>query len=473
MAKYFLLVKIFSRAKGSRVTRAAAYRAGEKIRDERTSESYNYSKRKDIVHSEIILPSGVADNPDIAWARDREKLWNAVEKAGTRRNSRLGREVLVILPPEISAAKRTELARTFAVELAEKYRNAVDFAVHEPRAGSDQRHHHAHVLMTTREITPKGLGTRTILDLSGTERRARGLGPSKNDLLWIRERWAQLTNGALLEAGIQQRVDHRSYFAQGLDRDPAPAMPQKVFYAERQYGRTRAGDEIRARHRERVEARLQGRGALERVLRRQKEEKNRLATRQLREKGRLPKTIAYGALNRDERNQLRRQHYQANKDEFNERRRQSSREMVATDGTQKSRLEIRRERRREQVQRLSADERESVREKARAQYRNRVAIKKQRELSAAASQEPGRTPTAEESARNWLAYRETHGPGPTAEESARNWLAYRETHGPGPTAEESARNYLAYREAENQRASKELEHEESNNRRDLDYDASL
>src|SRR5882757_3879935 len=197
MAKYFLYVKVFSRGKGSRVTRAAAYRAGERIRDERTSESYNYSKRKDIVHSEIIPPAGLADHPDIAWARDRAKLWNAVEKAGTRRNSRLGREVLVILPPEISAASRTELARTFAVELAEKYRNAVDFAVHEPRAGSDQRHHHAHVLMTTREVTPEGLGPRTALDLSGTERRARGLGPSKTDYLLTRERWAQLTNEAL------------------------------------------------------------------------------------------------------------------------------------------------------------------------------------------------------------------------------------------------------------------------------------
>jgi hypothetical protein len=42
MAKYFLYVKVFSRGKGSRVTRAAAYRAGERIRDERTSEVYNY-----------------------------------------------------------------------------------------------------------------------------------------------------------------------------------------------------------------------------------------------------------------------------------------------------------------------------------------------------------------------------------------------------------------------------------------------
>src|SRR5213082_3113529 len=58
MAKYFLHVKIFSRRKGSRVTRAAAYRAGERIRDERTSEVYNYSDRQDVLHKEIGQVSG-------------------------------------------------------------------------------------------------------------------------------------------------------------------------------------------------------------------------------------------------------------------------------------------------------------------------------------------------------------------------------------------------------------------------------
>jgi hypothetical protein len=363
---------------------------------------------------------------------------------------------LVILPPEISVAKRTELARTFALELAEKYRNAVDFAVHEPRAGSDQRHHHAHVLMTCREVTPKGLGTRTILDLSGTERRARGLGPSKDDLLWIRERWAQLTNGALLEAGIREQVDHRSYFAQGLDRDPAPAMPQKVFYAERMHGRTSAGDEIRARHRERVEARLKGKGALEQTLRKQKEEGRRLAIRRFREKSQLPKTVAYGALTRDERNQLRRQGYQVNKDAINQRRRQKSQELVCLDDqTQKSGLEIRRERRREQYRAMSEDEREKMRESARIQYRNRVAVKKERELSTAAAPKPPPAPTAEESARKWQAYRENLGQGPTAEESAKKWLADRESRGQRPTAEESAKNWKADRESRGQRPTAE------------------
>jgi len=425
VAKYFLLVKVFSRAKGSRVTRAAAYRAGERIHDERTSESYNYSDRKDIVHSEIILPDGVAQSPDIEWARNRAKLWNAAEKAGNRRNSRLGREVLVILPPEIDAAGRTQLARKFAVELSEKYRNAVDFAVHEPRARSDERHHHAHLLMTTREVTPKGLGTRTILDLSGTERHARGLGPSKDDLLWIRKRWADLTNQALAEAGLSQRVDHRSYRLQGLDRDPAVALPQKVFYAERQHGRTVAGDEIRARHRERVEARQRGDEALRHVLERQKDDARRAMSRTAPEQH-----LPHGALNRDELNALRRQQYQENKHALNERRRQSQQKLVRVDdNTLKSRLELRREKRRQQVAEMSEEQREAERAKARQQYRNRVANAEKR------------PPTAEESVRNWLEYRKTHGPGPTAEESAQNWLARWQQQGSsGTSAREDEQN---------------------------------
>jgi hypothetical protein len=37
MTKYFLLLQAVSRSKGSRLTRAVAYRTGERIRDERTN----------------------------------------------------------------------------------------------------------------------------------------------------------------------------------------------------------------------------------------------------------------------------------------------------------------------------------------------------------------------------------------------------------------------------------------------------
>ena len=87
MAKFFCRVKVFSRGRGGRITRAAAYRAGERIRDERTSHSYNYSKRQDIVHTEITLPSDLANRPDMEWARDRTRLWNEVEMQSDRRKA--------------------------------------------------------------------------------------------------------------------------------------------------------------------------------------------------------------------------------------------------------------------------------------------------------------------------------------------------------------------------------------------------
>jgi hypothetical protein len=202
MATYFLRSRHVSRSKGARVTRAAAYRAGERIHDERTSEVYDYSDRRDVAYKEVVLSSDLDVRNDMAWAKDRSTLWNAAEHAGLRRNSRLAREWLMLLPPELTAPQRIHLVRTFARELADKYRCAVDVSVHTPRPGADRRNHHAHLLMTTREVTPDGLGPRTTLELGGRERHLLGLaGSSRAEYLSIRERWAQVTNQALREAG--------------------------------------------------------------------------------------------------------------------------------------------------------------------------------------------------------------------------------------------------------------------------------
>jgi hypothetical protein len=84
MANYFLHVKTFSRGNGSRVTKAAAYRAGERIRDERTSAVYDHTARTDVAHAEIVLPRECADRVDMEWALDRSRPWNAAEHVGRR-----------------------------------------------------------------------------------------------------------------------------------------------------------------------------------------------------------------------------------------------------------------------------------------------------------------------------------------------------------------------------------------------------
>jgi hypothetical protein len=70
MAIYFLHVKLFTRGTGSSVTKAAAYRAGERVRDERSGAVYNYSKRTGVAHSQILLPA-ITGRIDMEWARER------------------------------------------------------------------------------------------------------------------------------------------------------------------------------------------------------------------------------------------------------------------------------------------------------------------------------------------------------------------------------------------------------------------
>jgi hypothetical protein len=448
MATYFLRSKHISRSKGARVTQAAAYRAGERICDERTSEVHDHSDRTDVAYKEVTLPANLDGRDDMAWSQDRSTLWNAAEHAGRRRNSRLAREWLVLLPPELTSQQRIQLVRTFARELADKYRCAVDVCVHKPRPGADRRNNHAHLLMTTREVTPDGLGARTSLELGGRERHLLGIpGSSRDEYVAIRERWAQVTNQALQHAGVAARVDHRSFERQGINREPTPTIPEKVFYAElRSQTRSAAGDEIRARHRERVEARLKGGDELARVLQRQKASLRERAVEDSKRREARPKQIRWGALTREERNEKRRERYLARRaiqklDTVGEAKRRETARLSFRARMQQNPEAVREARR--QWRKAHAKEVNGKQQEYRKKHAQELAQKrreyrrvhaeeenrKQRERRQRGA-EPGlsksSSPTADESAQRWKAYRESHGPGPTPEESARNWLAFRE-----------------------------------------------
>jgi ATP-dependent exoDNAse (exonuclease V) alpha subunit len=256
MAIYFLNMKIFGRSGGSSAASAAAYRAGERIRDERTGKTFDHSDRQDVMHKEIVLPSQFADE-EMPWARQRSSLWNSAESAETRKNARVAREYLVALPAELPPVRRVQLVREFSQELAERYRFAVDFSIHAPRdfPGSDPRNFHAHLLATTREVTIDGLGPKTTLDMNDENRRKLGLEPAITELLHVRERWASAANESLKDADIGARIDHRTLAAQGIDREPGLHIPRVAFEMERHGYRSVVADRLR----EEYQARLQGR----------------------------------------------------------------------------------------------------------------------------------------------------------------------------------------------------------------------
>jgi len=201
-----------------------------------------------------MLPRELAKE-NLDWARNRASLWNSVESAESRKNARVAREIQVNLPHELPAERRVALARAFSQEVSDHYKVAVDLAVHEPRPSGDPRNHHAHLLMTTREVSPAGLGAKAGLELSIHERTKLALPSSSQEFTAIRERWATITNEALAEANIEARVDHRSLAEQGIDREPRPHIPFAAYKIERAGKHSEVAESIRADYNARVQAR--------------------------------------------------------------------------------------------------------------------------------------------------------------------------------------------------------------------------
>ena len=242
-----------SRTSGRSAPAAAAYRSGERIRDERTRKLHNFGRRTDVTHTEIFLPSHLKEG-EAAWARDRSRLWNAAEAAERRRNSVVAQEYQISLPHQLTASQRLELARKFSRELADRHGSAIDLAVHNPRPDNDPRNFHAHLLATTREVTPAGLASKTGLQLSFDESLRRGMGGA-GEMMAIRERLASLTNDAFKAAGLDIRVDHRSLAAQGINREPMREIPFAQLQMERRAVRLEIIERMRAQYRNRIAAR--------------------------------------------------------------------------------------------------------------------------------------------------------------------------------------------------------------------------
>ena len=212
MAIYHLSMKPISRASGRSAVAAAAYRAAEKLENARDGIVHDFSRRGGVEHAEIVLPK----DSDVDWARDRSALWNAAEAAEKRKDARVAREIEVSLPHELTGEQRLALTREFAQGLADRYGVAVDFAIHTPHGATDIRNHHAHIMMTTRQVGPDGLGEKSELELENKKLQALGLPTSHEQLRDIRIGWEERTNEHLARAGrVVEMGTHAELSARG------------------------------------------------------------------------------------------------------------------------------------------------------------------------------------------------------------------------------------------------------------------
>ncbi|WP_171499141.1 MobA/MobL family protein, partial [Acinetobacter oleivorans] len=97
MAIFHFSVKNISRSDGRSAVACAAYRSGEKLKDERYGKEQDYTKKTGIEFKNIYAPENTKKE-----LLDRETLWNTVETIETRKNSQLSREFEVAFPCELN-----------------------------------------------------------------------------------------------------------------------------------------------------------------------------------------------------------------------------------------------------------------------------------------------------------------------------------------------------------------------------------
>jgi len=248
VAIFYMDVKIIGRSSGRSAVGASAYRSGEKLRSNAIKSAaygsgsklrngeivHDYTKKKGVMHSEIILPDNAPEK-----YRDRETLWNAVEISEKRKDAQLAREIIFALPREFDLSEHIEVTRQYVKENFVANGMIADFAIHDTGEGNP----HAHIMLTTRNVSPEGFG------LKNTDWN------KKENLLSWRKAWTHIINSTLENKGIAERIDHRSYKEQGIDQEPTIHLGHKAAALEHQGIRTERGNynrEITRRNEERT-----------------------------------------------------------------------------------------------------------------------------------------------------------------------------------------------------------------------------
>ena len=272
MAIYHLEAKVVSRGAGRSAVAASAYLSSSRLYNDYDGIQHDYTKKQGLVWQEVFLSEYAPQE----W-QDREKLWNAVEEVETAKDSRLAREFVVALPIELNREQQIELLQDFIREQFVSDGMCADAAIHD----TDGHNPHAHILLTVRPLDERGkwqyktekeylcmrngeergftaaefrtaqnegwekqypykVGKKKVYmtpsaaeaqeliraDKHPKSTRYGRQNPiserwnSEEQLVVWRAAWADVTNRYLERYGHDERIDHRSNAARGLDEIP-------------------------------------------------------------------------------------------------------------------------------------------------------------------------------------------------------------------------------------------------------------
>jgi len=234
MAIYHLSMQIISRSKGQSAVAAAAYRSGEKLHDERTDEQKFYARNVQ-PENMILTPSNAPE-----WMKDRNRLWNEVEKVEKRKDSQLARELNIALPIELNHDQQKELIQSFVQNEFVQKGMIADIAIHR----DDANNPHAHIMLTMRNLDQDGFGKKNRdwnADFANAKENNRGYVKNSESCLSIREQWANYANQALEQVQINERITHLSHENRGLETLPMVHLGHVAHDMEKKGKKTERG----------------------------------------------------------------------------------------------------------------------------------------------------------------------------------------------------------------------------------------
>lgn len=241
VAIYHCSIGIKGRSKGNSAVGSSAYRAGVKLEDKETGATHDYTKKRGVVYNEVMLPQNAPKE-----YQNREVLWNEVQKAEKHPKAQLARDIEVGLPREMSREQQIQCVRDYVKNNFTKEGMCADVAIHDKKDGNP----HAHILLTMRGIKENGTwdakkrsvfkldenGERIpVIDKETGLQKIRDRGEKGIEFVWERETiptndwneqykaeewrkaWAEECNKYLSQ---EQKIDHRSYKRQGIDKAP-------------------------------------------------------------------------------------------------------------------------------------------------------------------------------------------------------------------------------------------------------------
>ena len=292
MAIYHLEAKVVSRGTGRSAVAAAAYMSCSQILNDYDGVQHDYTRKQGLVWQQIFLPEHAPQE----W-QNRSVLWNAVEENEKTKDSRLAREFVVALPIELKQSEWQELLTEFIQNQFVADGMCADVCIHD----TDGHNPHAHIMLTVRPLDERGkwqnktekeylcvrngeergftsaefkaaqddgwekqyqykVGKKKVYmppseaEQHGYERVSKYPKSTKygrqnpisarwnsdEQLVLWRKAWADIVNRSLERSGIEERIDHRSHAARGLDEQPtvhegviAQALKRKGIVSDR------------------------------------------------------------------------------------------------------------------------------------------------------------------------------------------------------------------------------------------------